>query len=112
MVHLTIHLANEARVGRPVQYRWMYPVERFLKKLKDYILNKVKPKGSIVESFLLEECINFYAMYMDNVENRFNQLKRNFDRGYNEINDNSLTIFDMKRRTFLHIEYRMIDLID
>ena len=30
MVHLTIHLAYEARIAGPVQYRWMYPVERYL----------------------------------------------------------------------------------
>lgn len=28
MVHLTIHLAQEALIGGPVQYRWMYPFER------------------------------------------------------------------------------------
>ncbi|KAL3838963.1 hypothetical protein ACJIZ3_023554 [Penstemon smallii] len=28
MVHLTIHLATEAKIGGPVHYRWMYPVER------------------------------------------------------------------------------------
>jgi hypothetical protein len=26
--HLPIHLLFEAKVGRPVQYRWMYPFER------------------------------------------------------------------------------------
>jgi hypothetical protein len=29
MEHLPIHLAYEARVGGPVQYRWMYPFERY-----------------------------------------------------------------------------------
>lgn len=28
MVHLPIHLAYEARIAGPVQYRWMYPIER------------------------------------------------------------------------------------
>ena len=28
MEHLPIHLAYEARVAGPVQYRWMYPFER------------------------------------------------------------------------------------
>jgi len=28
MVHLSIHLAYEARIARPVHYRWMYPIER------------------------------------------------------------------------------------
>lgn len=29
MVHLTIHLSREALVGGPVQFRWMYPFERY-----------------------------------------------------------------------------------
>lgn len=28
MVHLPIHLPNEALIGGPVQFRWMYPIER------------------------------------------------------------------------------------
>ena len=28
MVHLTVHLATEAKFAGPVQYRWMYPFER------------------------------------------------------------------------------------
>jgi len=29
MEHLPIHLAYEARLGEPVQYKWMYPFERY-----------------------------------------------------------------------------------
>lgn len=28
MVYLLIHLASEAKLGGPVHYRWMYPIER------------------------------------------------------------------------------------
>ena len=28
MVHLPIHLADEAKIAEPVQYRWMYPIEK------------------------------------------------------------------------------------
>jgi hypothetical protein len=28
MVHLTVHLVREARLGGPVHFRWMYPFER------------------------------------------------------------------------------------
>lgn len=28
MVHVVIHLAEEAKLGGPVHYRWMYPIER------------------------------------------------------------------------------------
>lgn len=30
MEHLSVHLAHEARLGGPVQYRWMYPFERYV----------------------------------------------------------------------------------
>ena len=29
MVHLAIHLPREAMLGGPMQYRWMYPIERY-----------------------------------------------------------------------------------
>ncbi|RVW28901.1 hypothetical protein CK203_111943 [Vitis vinifera] len=44
MVHLPIHLASEAKIVRPVQYRWMY-----LRTLKSYVHNKSRPEGSIAE---------------------------------------------------------------
>ena len=48
MIHLVVHLANETRLAGPIQYYWMYLIERFLKKLKDYVGNKACPEGSIV----------------------------------------------------------------
>ena len=30
MEHLLIHLPYEAKIGGPVQYRWMYPFERYV----------------------------------------------------------------------------------
>ncbi|XXG43945.1 hypothetical protein AAC387_Pa01g3862 [Persea americana] len=51
MVHLPIHLALEAILGGPVQYRWMYPIERYLYTLKRYVSNKAFPEGSIAEAW-------------------------------------------------------------
>lgn len=28
MIHLIVHLVEEAKLGGPVQFRWMYPIER------------------------------------------------------------------------------------
>lgn len=39
MVHLIIHLPREAILRGPVQYRWMYPIERFLGTLKKFVSN-------------------------------------------------------------------------
>ncbi|GJT78617.1 hypothetical protein Tco_1045342 [Tanacetum coccineum] len=36
MIHLVIHLPDEAILGGPVYYRCMYPFERYMKKLKNY----------------------------------------------------------------------------
>ncbi|KAK0600743.1 hypothetical protein LWI29_018024 [Acer saccharum] len=47
MVHLPIHLADEAKVAGPVQYRWMYPIERF--RIKDIdIRSKTQNSGVVV----------------------------------------------------------------
>ena len=34
MIHLPIHLAYKAKVVGPVQYRWIYRIERYLRTLK------------------------------------------------------------------------------
>jgi hypothetical protein len=38
--HLLVHLPYEAKVGSPMQYRWMYHIERTLKKLRAMVGNK------------------------------------------------------------------------
>lgn len=63
MEHLPIHLSYEARVGGPVEYRWMYPFERHLNHLKRKVKNKARVEGSICEAYVLEEISNFCSRY-------------------------------------------------
>nr|XP_027192948.1 uncharacterized protein LOC101493685 [Cicer arietinum] len=79
MMHLVIHLAHEAQVAGPVQYRWMYPLERFLLTLKSFVRNRAHPEGSIAEGFLANECLTFCSQYLSGVETRFNRPNRNDD---------------------------------
>ncbi|GJW79965.1 zinc finger, PHD-type containing protein [Tanacetum coccineum] len=44
MIHLVIHLPLEALEGGPIRPRWMYPFERYMKKLKNYVLKKLSQK--------------------------------------------------------------------
>ncbi|GJX64163.1 zinc finger BED domain-containing protein RICESLEEPER 2-like protein, partial [Tanacetum coccineum] len=44
MIHMVIHLPLEALEGGPIRPRWMYPSERFIKKLKNYVRKKAKPE--------------------------------------------------------------------
>ena len=41
MVHLTMHLASEALIGGPTQFRWMYPFERYDNTLQSGFLYAV-----------------------------------------------------------------------
>jgi hypothetical protein len=36
-----------------------------------------RPEGSIVEAYVVDECLAFYSKYMDDVDTRFNQEPRN-----------------------------------
>jgi len=94
MEHLPIHLAYEARVGGPVQYRWMYPFERFLHHLKKKVKNKARVEGSICESYLIEETSTFCSYYFEShVQSKLNKVDRNDDGGDVDCPDGCLSIF-------------------
>jgi hypothetical protein len=77
MIHLAVHLPDEASLRGPVQYGWMYPIERRLYTLKRYVRNRARPQGSIAEAYIANECLTFCSTYLDGVETRFNQEPRN-----------------------------------
>jgi hypothetical protein len=77
MMHLAVHLPEEALLWGPVQYGWMYPIERRLYTLKRYVSNRARPEGSIAEAYIAEECLTFCSRYMEDVETRFNRAPRN-----------------------------------
>jgi hypothetical protein len=63
MQHLLVHLPYEAKVGGPVQYRWLYHIERILKKLRAMVGNKRRVEGCISEEFKYKEITSFMGMY-------------------------------------------------
>ncbi|XP_028082248.1 uncharacterized protein LOC114283584 [Camellia sinensis] len=93
MVHLVVHLLREAILGGPVQYRWMYPIERLLGMIKGFVANKVHPEGSIAEAYISKECTTFCSMYLDGFETVFNRAERNDDGG---DHSSGLAIFSQK----------------
>ena len=97
MVHLAIHLPLEAKLGGPVGYRWMYPIERFLGKLKKYVRNKARLEGSIAEGYLVNEALTFCSMYLCGIETRFNRVERNDDSLHGQP-EGVLSIFCQKAR--------------
>jgi hypothetical protein len=63
MQYLLIHLPYEAKVCVPVQYRWIYLIERALRYLKPMVGNRARVEGCIVEAFMLKELAYFSSVY-------------------------------------------------
>ncbi|KAK4391451.1 hypothetical protein Sango_1922900 [Sesamum angolense] len=75
----------EARVGRSVQYRWMYPFERFLRDLKIKVKSKAHVGASIVEAYLVEEISLFTSEYSEpRILCKWNKPCRNDDLCMND----------------------------
>ena len=63
-----MHLPDEAALGGPVQYRWMYPLERYMYHLKKKVKNKAHIAGSIISQCLTEEISRASAHHFGNPE--------------------------------------------
>lgn len=86
MQHMILHLPSEARLGGPVQYRWMYAPERESKNLRAKCKNKCRIEASIVEAYLNEEVSNNTTKYYDpNIPTQHNPVLR-----YNVITPDDL----------------------
>ncbi|CAL9016729.1 unnamed protein product [Prunus brigantina] len=80
MIHVMVHLPEEALLAGPVNYRWMYPIERYI----------------IIPYLLLEE-LTFCGMYLKDVDTAFNRPQRNNDGG---VRNAKLSVFGQSARPF------------
>ena len=92
MVHLTVQLPKETMLRGPVQYGWMFPVERRLLTCKRSMRNTARPDGSIAEAYVIDECLIFCSRYFDDMETRWNRPSRNSERDDSHIGD--VSVFD------------------
>ncbi|KAL5574008.1 hypothetical protein UlMin_023605 [Ulmus minor] len=63
-IFFMVHLGREVRLCGPVQFRWMYHFERYMKILKGYVMQPAHPEGSIAERYLADESIRFCAAFL------------------------------------------------
>ncbi|KAA0058474.1 uncharacterized protein E5676_scaffold606G001730 [Cucumis melo var. makuwa] len=68
MIHLTIHIVREVKLCGPIYLRWMYPFERFMKVIKNFVRNRYRPEGCIAESYLIQEAIEFCSDFLYGVD--------------------------------------------
>ncbi|GLT29668.1 hypothetical protein SLA2020_045190 [Shorea laevis] len=79
MVHLIMHLAEEVKLGGPVAYRWMYPIERFLLTLKNYF--EIERHHSLI----------FHEWFCDRLQEWNNKVELFAYRGFDPL----LTVDEM-----------------
>ena len=110
MLHLAIHLPDEAILRGPVQYGWMYPVERRLYTLKRFVRNMARPEGSIAEAYVANECLTACSRYFDDVDTRHNREGRNkervdLSRGKFYVFQHGVELLGAPRITYLQDDY-------
>ena len=64
MSHLLVHLVQQLFTCGPVHCRWMYPIERYMKTLKDYVRTFAHPEGSIAKGYQMDDTLRFCTEYM------------------------------------------------
>ncbi|KAL6548500.1 hypothetical protein OROGR_008921 [Orobanche gracilis] len=100
MEHLPVHLPYEAKIAGPVQYRWMYPFERYLRKLKNNVKNKNKVESSIANAYLMEEASSFCSYYFEeHVGTKARNVPRNEDVDEDDRED-IISLFRQSGRAF------------
>jgi hypothetical protein len=83
MSHLMIHLVEELYIYGPVHCRWMYPMERYLKTLKDYVRTYARPEASMAEGYAMSETLGYCTEYMQ----RFGGTRRHV---WDDIEENRM----------------------
>ena len=69
-VHLLIHLVDEVELVGVVSCRWMFFLERYMKKLKGFVRQREKPKGSMAEGYISYESFYYTNYYIKHINNR------------------------------------------
>ncbi|KAL5575260.1 hypothetical protein UlMin_016959 [Ulmus minor] len=77
MVHLVTHIGREARLCGPVQFRWMYPFERYMMTLKRYVRNRSRPEGCIAMRYIADECVQFCSGLIKETIDVYQRQERN-----------------------------------
>ncbi|KAL6179517.1 hypothetical protein ACLB2K_051032 [Fragaria x ananassa] len=74
MEHLPIHLADEAAIGGPVQYRWMYPIER------EHVEIEKKRRGQrSVQESERQANLSFFKHFKSKIREKINEGDVNID---------------------------------
>ncbi|CAO2825429.1 unnamed protein product [Amaranthus hypochondriacus] len=113
MEHLSVHLPYEARITGPVQYRWMYPFERYLRHFKINVENKAHVEASMCNQYLAKETSLFVYHYFESeLRCRQKDLPMDEDGGCNNDRSGVLSIFTHPVRFYGMGKSKLLNPID
>ena len=90
----------------------MYPIERYLRRLKSYVKNKARPEGSIAEGYIAQECLHFCSRYLHGVETRLNRPGRNYEGDLDQLKNSKLKFFSQVGKPLLGKKYVELSLVE
>jgi hypothetical protein len=67
-VHILIHLPNEVELAGVLACRWMFFLERYMKKLKGFVRQREKLEGSMEEGYMVYESFNYVSEYIKKID--------------------------------------------
>jgi hypothetical protein len=68
MTHLLVHLVKEITILSPIFLHNIFPFERFMGVLKNYVYNCAMPEGSISKGYRTEEVIEFHVEFIPDLK--------------------------------------------
>ena len=68
-VHLLIHLVDEVELIGVVPYHWMFFLERYMKKLKGFVHQREKLKGSMAKGYISYDSLYYSSEYIKQIDN-------------------------------------------
>jgi hypothetical protein len=111
MEHYTIHLADQIFVLGPSYMQYMYPYERHMVVMKDYVHNCTHPEGSMIEGYTTEEVVECYADYIKDgkpigvpVSRHHGRLSRKGTKGAKSIID---AIYERVREAHFSVMHQL-----
>ena len=64
-----MHQVEEIELCGPINSRSMWMVERHLKSLKDFVRQRARPEGSIVQGYMVYQSMVYISQYLPNLAN-------------------------------------------
>ena len=68
-VHLLMHLVDEVELIGVVSCRWMFFLERYMKKLKGFVRQREKAEGSMEKGYIPYESFYYSSEYINQIDN-------------------------------------------